>query len=83
MKAPNARPASACDEFCGALRSDQSFSGTNTRPEFWPWPEKLKPSTATTWSTSGCFMKKPSTCCITAVVRSIVAPGGNCTLTIR
>jgi len=48
---------------------------------FWPWPEKLKPSTLTMLCTSGCFSMKPSTCCITPSVRSTVAPGGNCTFT--
>ena len=83
INAPNARPASDCDECSGPLRSLQSFSGTNARPAFWPWPEKLKPITLTMLCTSGCLSMKPSTCFITSSVRPCVAPGGSCTLTIR
>ncbi len=81
--APKARPASACALCSGPWRSLQSFSGTKASAAFWPEPEKLKPVTPTTRSTSGCFRKKPSTCCSTASVRLTVAPGGSWTLTIR
>ena len=81
LNAPKARPAKACAELPASLRSDQSLSVTNARAAFCPWPEKLKPSTLTMPCTSGCLSTKPSTCCMTASVRSRVAPGGNCTLT--
>jgi len=83
ISAPKARPASACAELPGAARSDQSFSVTKASAAFCPCPEKLKPSTPTMLCTSGCFSMKPSTCSITARVRSTVAPGGSCTLTSR
>ena len=80
--APKARPASACAESPSPLRSSQSLSVTKARPAFWPWPEKLKPSTPTMLCTSGCLRMKPSTCFMTSSVRSCVAPGGSCTLTM-
>ncbi|MCY1556598.1 hypothetical protein D9M68_933590 [compost metagenome] len=79
--APKARPATASAELPGAVRSSQSLSVMNASAAFWPWPEKLKPSTPTMLCTSGCWSMNPSTCFITASVRSCVAPGGNCTLT--
>ena len=81
--APKARPASACAECSAPLRSSQGLSGTKASAAFWPLPEKLKPSTLTILSTSGCCRKKLSACCITASVRVCVAPGGSCTLAIR
>ena len=46
-----ARVASACTDCDAFLRSSQSLSFTNTRPEFWPVPVKLKPTTVSTPST--------------------------------
>ena len=77
ISAPKARPAKSCALLPGAVRSLQSLSVTNASAAFWPWPEKLKPSTPTMLCTSGCLSMKPSTCSITARVRSWVAPGGN------
>ena len=80
--APKVRPASACAVCPGPSRSCQSFSVTKASAAFWPWPEKLKPSTLTMLLTSGCLSMKPSTCSITASARLVVAPGGSCTLTM-
>ncbi|MDT4844248.1 hypothetical protein FQZ97_781990 [compost metagenome] len=81
--APKARPATAWAELPSPERSDQSLSVTKASAAFWPWPEKLKPSTPTMLCTSGCWSMNPSTCFITASVRSCVAPGGSCTLTSK
>jgi hypothetical protein len=76
IRAPKARPATSCAELAGAVRSSQSLSVTKASAAFWPWPEKLKPSTPTMLCTSGCLSMKPSTCCITSRARACVAPGG-------
>ncbi|EWS63939.1 hypothetical protein Y695_02826 [Hydrogenophaga sp. T4] len=52
--APKARPATAWAALPSPERSDQSLSVTNASAAFWPWPEKLKPSTPTMLCTSGC-----------------------------
>ena len=80
---PKARPTTLCAEFCGSLRSFQSFSVTKPSAAFCPEPEKLKPRMLTMLATSGCLSMKSSTFVITSLVRLTVAPGGNCTLTIR
>jgi hypothetical protein len=76
-------PGQGLRRTAGPVRSAQSFSVTKASAAFWPWPEKLKPSTPTMLCTSGCLSMKPSTCCITSSARSCVAPGGSCTLTSR
>ena len=78
--APMARPASACAECSAPFLSSHGFKVTNASAAFWPWPEKLKPSTLTILSTSGWPRRNFSACCITASVRACVAPGGSCTL---
>ncbi|MNV63630.1 hypothetical protein D3C71_1562340 [compost metagenome] len=78
--APMMRPAIASAECSAPWRSPQSLSVMNARPAFWPWPEKLKPSTLTMLETSGCCSANFSTSSITAWVRCSVAPGGSWTL---
>ncbi len=55
-KSLKARCAMAWAE-SSAPRSFQSFSGTNTRPAFWPLPENEKPATAMVRATAGCLRK--------------------------
>ena len=81
--APMARPAMASAVCSAPARSDQSLRVTKDRPAFCPWPEKLKPITATMFLTSGCLSMKSSTFSTTAWVRSSVAPGGSWMLTSR
>ena len=52
FRPPKERPAIDSADWSGP-RSFQSFSGTNTRPAFWPLPEKLKPATAMVRATPG------------------------------
>jgi hypothetical protein len=83
LRPPNARPAKSCADAARRLALGQSLRVTKASAAFWPWPEKLKPSTLTMLCTSGCLSMKPSTCCITSSARACVAPGGSCTLTSR
>ena len=80
-RAGKARPTSAWAECSGPWRSSQGLSVTKARPAFCPEPEKLKPTTLTMLSTSGCLSMKASVCFMTSSVRACVAPGGSCTFT--
>ena len=75
--APVIRFATPCASWPGPVRSFQSFSGMKASATFWPWPEKLKPTTPTMLATSGCFMMNASASASTSLVRASVAPAGS------
>ena len=80
-KAPMARRATAGARSSGLVRSFQSLSITKAIPMFWPRPAKLKPETVMIDSTAlvSPSRKWRSSCSMTFIVRSWVAPAGSCT----
>ena len=83
LNAIMARPVKEAASLPGFLRSLQSLRETKPKPMFCPCPAKLKPCTVMMLATSGCCSMYFSVCSNTASVRSRVAPGGSCAITMR
>ena len=77
------RPASEAASCPLPLRSAQSLSEMKPIAMFCPEPAKLKPETLTKFATSS-FMEVMTPLAIASVasVRSLVAPGGSCAMTM-
>ena len=80
---PRSRLIIACAECSSPLRSSNGLNAEKMRPWFGAAPEKLKPMTENTPSTSGVLSRIASACRAMPDVYSSDAPAGACTSVMK